>query len=140
MTTVLVVEFDDQLRGILYDILTADGRYDVVEVATEADGIAVLAAHREGMVVVVSNQHPDHHWTAAVFAQVVANADLATRNQYILLSSNPPSIPQDLQTCLDELCAPILPKPFHLEAFLTAVNDATERLAASHRRDVAQSA
>lgn len=131
MTAVLVLELDEAIRGNLHEILSTEDHFDVVEVQTNADAFACLAAPVEGMIVVCSNQHADHHLSTVFFARVMADADLATRHQYILLSTNVLAIPQELRVYLAQLGAPVLPKPFDLDAFLGCVCEAAKRLAAS---------
>lgn len=130
---VLIIEFDDCLRGVLHDALrTAAYDYAVTEVATETEALAVLARQTEGMVVVCSNQDADHHLSTAFFAAVVAEKRLATRHQYLLLSTNPAHIPDALHTYLAHLHAPILSKPFELDALLALVEEAAGRRAMTH--------
>src|SRR5258707_15780243 len=67
---------------------------------------------RDRLVVLCSNKHADHHLSASFFAHVAVDARLATQHQYILLSSNPATIPPALATHLTQLGAPVIPKPF----------------------------
>lgn len=130
---VLVIEFDESLRGVLHDALrTAAHDYAVTEVATETEALSVLANQTEGMVVVCSNHDADHHLTTAFFAAVVTDKRLATRHQYLLLSTNPALIPAVLHTHVARLHAPVLGKPFELDALLALVEEAAGRRAMTH--------
>ena len=127
---VLVIEFDESLRGVLHDALrTAAHDYAVTEVATGIEALAVLARQPESMVVVCSNQEADHHQSAAFFAAVIANKRLATRHQYLMLSTTPALIPDALHRHLASLHAAILSKPFELDALLALVEEAVARRA-----------
>ncbi len=127
---VLIVEFDESLRGVLHDALrTAARDYAVTEVATEIDALAVLARQTEGMVVVCSNREADHHRIAAFFAAVVADKRLAAQHQYLLLSTAPALIPDAVRTHLARLHAPFLSKPFELDALLALVEASAARRA-----------
>ncbi len=129
---VLIVEFDESLRGVLHDALrTAAHDYAVTEVATETEALAVLARQPPsvGMVVVCSNREADHQHCTAFFASVVADKRLAARHQYLLLSTNPAHISDTLHMHLAVLHAPILSKPFELDALLALVEAAAARRA-----------
>jgi hypothetical protein len=129
---VLVVEFDDAVRGTLRDVLGIAGeRYAVIEVETETEALAYLASPpaAEGMVVVCSNKFADHRLSAAFFSTVIADRRLARRHQYIMLSSSPEHLPGALRACLRQLHAPVLPKPFDVDDFLAAASSAADRLA-----------
>jgi hypothetical protein len=84
------------------------------------------------MVVVCSNRDADHHLSAAFFEQVAADERLASRHQYLMLSSTPAAIPPELQTHLAQLHAAILPKPFDLETLEAYVYEAAGQLAHTH--------
>jgi hypothetical protein len=88
-----------------------------------------LAACPDGVVVVCGNKEADHYLTAAFFAQVVADERLASRHQYLMLSTTPSSIPPEMQTYLAQLHAPILPKPFDIDILVARVRQAAARLA-----------
>lgn len=128
MAQVVVVEFDELLRGALHDILSLNGDYEVTEVADEAVALAYLAATPGGMVAVCSNRDADHHRSAAFFAVVAADERLATRHRYIMLSTSPERMPVGLQVDLARLRAAILGKPFDLDTLLATVRTAALRL------------
>jgi DNA-binding NarL/FixJ family response regulator len=133
-THILILEFDECVREVLHDLLSEVDHYDVVEVATEEEALAHLTAHPMGTVVICSNRDAGHQLSAAFFADVIAHPDWATRQQYLMLSTNPQGIPKQLRVHLVRLRTTILPKPFDMEVLLTAVRDAAERLAASQRQ------
>src|SRR5262249_55877643 len=110
MTEVLVVEFDEALRGTLDVVLTGVGHYAVTSVTTEAAALDSPATSPAGVVAVCSNSHPDHHLSTPFFAAVVADRRLAWRHQYLLLFTDPAKIPVALRAHLRRLHAPILPK------------------------------
>jgi CheY-like chemotaxis protein len=62
---VVVVEFDEELRTVLHDILTLDGHYPITAFSDETAALAYLAAAPERVIVVVSNRDV-HHTTMAV--------------------------------------------------------------------------
>ncbi len=133
MTQVVVLEFDEALRGVLHQMLTECDHYDVTEVTTVVEAVAELATARDdrtpGMVVICSNQDADHHLTAAFFATVAADERLRTQHQYVMLSTSPDRMPNELRTHLAEIAAPVLPKPFEMDALLASVSEAAARLA-----------
>jgi hypothetical protein len=128
VTQVVVLEFDEQLRGALHDVLTLYNHYAVTDLVEVTAGIDCLAATPGGMVVVVSNRDMDHHMSVAFFAAVAANEQIAQRHRYILLSTDPLRIPEGLQTHLAHLNARILVKPFDIDALLDAVRQAAASL------------
>jgi CheY-like chemotaxis protein len=128
MTHVLVVEFDEALRGTLDVVLSEVGHYTVMSVTTEAAALNYLAVCPEGVIAVCSNSHPDHHLSTAFFAAVVADKRLARWHRYILLSTDPAKIPSALRAHLRRLHAPILPKPFDVDVLLATVAQAARRL------------
>lgn len=130
---VLVVEFDggvrDSVRDSVRDVLAeAMGRYQVTSVSTTELALGFLARWPEGVVVVCSNRHADHHLTAAFFAAVAADAQIAARHQYILLSSDPSLIPTELYLRLRQLHASIVRKPVDVDILLATVSEAATRL------------
>lgn len=127
MTQVLVVELDASLRGSLHIIL-ADAGYDVIDAEGVESAVAMLASVPYPMLVVWSNAHADHHLTAAFFAHVVSDECLATRHQYILLSTSPSHLPDALRAHLVQLHVPVLGKPFDMDALLTVVQEVSARL------------
>jgi CheY-like chemotaxis protein len=129
MTQVVVVEFDEALRGTLRVVLSDEGHYEVTEVTTEEAALDYLADCPEGVVVVCSNTHADHHLSMAFFAAVAADKQLARQHQYLLLSTDPAKIPRALRMNLTRLHAPIVPKPFDVETLLATVAQAARRLA-----------
>jgi CheY-like chemotaxis protein len=131
MAPVLVVEYDDDVRDVLHDVL-ADAGCEVTEATTDAAALDFLAACPDGVVAVCSNKHADHHLSAAFFAQVVADERLASRHQYLMLSSTPSSIPPELQTHLEQLHAAILPKPFDMDILVAHVHEAAAQLALTY--------
>lgn len=80
------------------------------------------------MVVVCSNRDADHQLTTAFFARVAANVDQCRRHHYLLLSTNPATMPLALQASLAQLGTAVLPKPFDVDALLTGVREAAEQL------------
>ncbi len=128
MTRVLVVEFDEATRDTLHEMLAYAG-HDVVAATMDPASLTRLAACPDRLVVLCSNKHADHHLSASFFAHVAADARLVTQHQYILLSSNPATIPPALAAHLTQLQAPVIPKPFDMDALLAAVAMAAERLA-----------
>ena len=129
MTLVMVLEFDEELRGVLHEILTTADHYAVTELTTEDAALTYLAATPEGVVALCSNTDADHHLSTAFFAAVVADKRLRTRHRYLLLSTNPAGIPTPLRVDLKRLGAPILPKPFDLDVLLETVAKAARYLA-----------
>ena len=128
MTQVVVLEFDEQLRGALHDALTLYDRYFVTDLSEEMAGVQYLAATPAGVVVVVSNRDMDHHMSAAFFAAVAADEQLARRHRYILLSTDPTRMPDCLRAHLAQLNVTILAKPFDVDDLLAAVREATASL------------
>jgi hypothetical protein len=128
VTQVVVVEFDEALRGVLRDILTTIDHYAVTELTTEEAALTHLVAIPESVVALCSNTHADHHLSTAFFAAVVADKRLRMRHRYLLLSTNPARIPATLRVDLKQLGAPILSKPFDMDVLLATVAEAARRL------------
>jgi CheY-like chemotaxis protein len=130
MTQVVVVEFDEALRGVLQDILALDGLYDVTEVSEHTAAFTYRASASQGVIAICSNRDAHHKQCAAFFAAVAADELLATRHQYLMLSTNPREIPAGLQMNLRHLYRPIVTKPFAVDTLLVAVRAAVARLVA----------
>ena len=86
-------EFDEATRDTLHEMLAYAG-HDVVAATMDPASLTCLAAYPDRLVVLCSNKHADHHLSASFFAHVAVDARLATQHQYILLSSNPATIPR----------------------------------------------
>jgi len=131
LAPVLVVEFDGSVRDVLRDIFT-DAGYRVYAATTDAAAFDFLAQSPDGVIALCSNKDADHHLSAAFFAHVVADERLASRHQYLMLSTNRSLMPPDLQAHLAQLDATILPKPFDVDTLLARVRESAARLAPTH--------
>ncbi len=125
MPQVLVVDDDASIRDVVRLALEDEGY--VVRVA--ADGLAALAvlrASREPMVVLLDQMMP---WLAGeeVLAAATADADLAARHVFIMMTANAHMLSTACRMLLDRIGAPVLAKPFDVDALLALVAEAVAR-------------
>ena len=126
MVGVLIVDDDELIREVLADLLT-DAGYVVL---TAPDGIPALErlrTHPTGLVVLLDLMMPEMDGYA-LLQVVAAEAPLATRHVYILMSATIKTLPLRVVELLRQLHLSSLQKPFDFEEVLAAVEHAAHRL------------
>lgn len=125
--TVLVVDDDDAIRDVLRMVLE-DAGYSVEVAAEGMAALDLLRARPERRVVLLDLMMP-RLGGAGVLAAVAADDALRGRHVFAVMTALTRPIDGDLAQVLDGLAAPVLRKPFNLDAMLRAVDSLGERLA-----------
>jgi two-component system, response regulator, stage 0 sporulation protein F len=124
---VLVVDDDQDIRDTLVLLLREEG-YETFEAPDGQPALERLRQSQERMVVLLDMQMPGVDGLAVLEA-VAAQAQLATRHAYILVTAyGGRTMPLKMANLLVELNVPILPKPFDINTVLEAVHQAELRL------------
>ncbi len=131
MGTVLVIDDDRDIRGLLRYLLQEEG-WTVLEAADGREGLDRLRAAGEPLVALLDYRMP-HMDGLDVLRAVAANTVLATRHAYLLITANPSSLPPALPVLAGELGVPILGKPFDLDDLCGQIQRAHLGLAAATR-------
>ena len=125
-TSVLVVEDDEGTREVLGEAL-AEAGYTVYQAPDGKPALERLRTHPEGLVVVLDWWMPGRDGLQVVQA-VAAEAPLATRHSYILMTALGKTLPVPVVALLKQLGIPHGSKPFDLDDLLAAVAQAAARL------------
>jgi CheY-like chemotaxis protein len=126
-TAVCVVEDDDAIRETLRYLLEEEG-YRIVEAVNGLDALRLLQSAPERLVVLLDHKLPE--MDGCDLLDIVANdAALRERHAFILVTASPARAEQDCGETLEELGAPLLPKPFGIDEVMDAVADAIQRIA-----------
>ena len=128
MAQVLVVDDDQATRETLRVLLEDEG-YSVTEAACGHEALALLRACHEALVVLLDLHMPDGDGVWLLEA-VQADAELARRHRYLVMTALPPhaiDLPDGLCRLL---AAPLIEKPFDLEQIVEVVAQATQCLLA----------
>jgi CheY-like chemotaxis protein len=126
VTAVLVVDDDAAIHESLVWLLQDEG-YTVYEAPDGKPALDRLRDHTEGMVVLLDMNMPGVDGMAVLEA-VEAEAPLAARHAYLLMTASGRAAPQALVRALTRLHIPIVSKPFELEGLLAAISVAAERV------------
>ena len=132
--TVVVMDVDEAIRGVLGDLLEDSG-YAVVKVGNIYDAQTLSKAATEPMVLVIGNAEVPDDPGLQFFSEVAASP--TRRHAYIYLTTDTnlatttlPTLSQELE--LDQVLTSLqvqrLPKPFDLQPFLAAVDAASRWL------------
>lgn len=125
--SVLVVDDDDGIRATLVDLLLDEG-YTVHEAPDGRPALERLRQSAEPMVVLLDVQMPGLDGIA-MLETVAAYKDLASRHAYIVMTAyGSRTLPLKMANGLITLQAPILAKPFDIDAVVAAVRAAEHRL------------
>lgn len=140
MTRVLIVDDDDEIRLVLRFALEEAG-YAVEEAPDGPAAVAFLASSPDGMIVLLDNLMPGMDGTEVLATldgaggqvgdTVDAGTGRAERHAFILLTASPHRVLPALAARLARLQAPIIAKPFDLDAITEAVAQASARLSRS---------
>jgi CheY-like chemotaxis protein len=126
MARVLVVDDDGDIRDSLRWALE-DAGHEVSEAAGGAAALEMLWASPHPLVAVLDIIMPDQDGLAVLNA-VRDDPYLSTRHCYIVATASSPSrfnLPDEI-SCL--LAVPVIEKPFDLDDFLAAVEQAASKL------------
>jgi CheY-like chemotaxis protein len=126
MTHVLVVDDDQGIREVLTSTLQEEG-YVVSAVADGEAALTTLRAAPERMVVLLDYMLPARDGLSVLQA-VAAEATLAERHAYTLLTAQGRTIPHALAHLLAHLGIPLVRKPFDLDAIVAGVQYAAQRI------------
>lgn len=132
ISDVVVMHSNPPMRLLLRLLLTADG-YTVTEVSTYRAVLRHLYAAASPTAVVVGNLTYDYAAERAFFAHVAADAVLARRHRFVLLSTLPDWQPVALDASLRSLGVPVLRLPCGMLDLLTAVATVAGRKPAEDR-------
>jgi CheY-like chemotaxis protein len=128
MTWVLVVDDDNELRATLAFVLR-DAGYDVAEAPDGMIALDLLRATPHRMVVLLDLMMPKLGGEAVI--EIVADDPrLRARHQYLLMTANHRAVRPELRDLLVRLSAPVLQKPYDLDALLALVAASAARLTA----------
>lgn len=122
---VLIVEDDEDIRDLL-TIVLQDDHYPVFTASDGLPALARLRSHPQGFVVLLDLWLP-HMDGFALLQAVSADVSLSSRHAFILMTAAS-ALPLPLVHLLDLLHVASLPKPFDLDAVLSAVELAATRL------------
>ncbi len=124
-----VIEDNDDIREVLRQLLEGEG-YAVLEAADGPAGLDLLTKYPERMIVLVDHKLPA--LDGCDLLDIVAkDAALRARHAIIFVTASPRLAEQACGETLEELGAPLLPKPFDIDDVLDAVAEAAQRLAAA---------
>ncbi len=124
--TVCVIEDDDAVRDTLRMLLEEEG-YPVVEAADGLAGYRLLTETDQRLIAVVDHKMPQMDG-CDLLERIAQDAALRARHTYIMLSASPKRAEADCGDTLEELAAPLVPKPFSIDEVLDAVAEAAQRL------------
>ena len=122
---VLIVEDDEDICDLL-TILLQDDHYPVFTASDGLPALARLRSHPQGFVVLLDLWMPRMDGFALLQA-ISADVSLSSRHAFILMTAAS-ALPLPLVRLIDLLHVASLPKPFELEAVLSAVELAATRL------------
>lgn len=124
---VCVIEDDAGIRKALRHLLE-DEDYRVLEAHNGLDGLALLRGSPERLVVLLDHRLPEIGGCDLV--QIVAgDATLRERHAVIFVTASPRKAEEECGETLEELGAPLIPKPFHIDEVLEQVAQAAMRIA-----------
>jgi two-component system response regulator FlrC len=122
---VLIVEDDSSIRALLHAFLEEEG-YRVYEAPDGKQALERLRTHPEGLVVLLDLLMPADG--LATLQAVAAEAPLASRHAYILMTAAAPALPEQVRPLLQRLNVEALPKPFDLSKLGGVIQQAAHRL------------
>ena len=126
LPTVCVIEDDEALRDTLRMLLEGEG-YPVIEAADGLAGYRLLTEADQRLIAVVDHKMPRMDG-CDLLERMEQDATLRARHTYIMLSASPKHAEADCGETLEELGAPLVPKPFNIDEVLDAVTEAVQRL------------
>jgi CheY-like chemotaxis protein len=126
-TAVCVIEDDAAIRETLRALLEEEG-YRVEEAANGRAGLALLQASEDRLVVLLDHRLPE--MDGCDLLDIAAHDQvLRAQHVFILVTASPRRAEEDCGETLEELGAPLLPKPFSIDDLVDAVAEAARRIA-----------
>jgi len=119
MVKVLVVDDEEPIREALRDLLEDEG-YDVEEAADGREALAALERSFAPCVVLLDLVMP-HMDGLEVLRRVAADPALVRRHSYLVLTARHNVAGTEARALLDAVGAPVIEKPFDIEALAEAV-------------------
>lgn len=123
---VLIVDDDEAIRDSLRLVLE-DAGYATRDAADGETALACLREAGPGMIVLLDLIMPGLDGEE-LLAVIAGDACLSTRHAYILMTAAHQRLTPDVTSTLARISAPILEKPFDLDALLSLVAQAAARL------------
>ena len=127
MTCVGVIESDAAIRQVVR-LLFEDAGYAIVEANDGLSGLALLRNCVEPLVAVIDHRLPRLDG-CDLLDLVRTDETLRQRHAYVFMTTDPRGAVDDCGEALEELAVPLLPKPFHIDELVAAVQAAEQRLA-----------
>jgi CheY-like chemotaxis protein len=125
---VLVVDDDPSLRRLVREILSLEGR-DIAEAQHGGIALEQLRAAHAGMVVLLGLMMPEVDGEAVLEA-LAADEALAARHAFVMVTAAlPRALDGRVAELLGQLSIPLVSKPFSVTRILSAVENASRRLA-----------
>ncbi|MGH2517574.1 MAG: response regulator [Ktedonobacterales bacterium] len=126
VTRVLVVDDDQEIRESLRLMLEGEG-YQVREARDGVAALDILSSSTLPLVVLLDLRMPRLDGEGVLRA-VVRDSYLATSHAYLLLTADSLAVSSALAAILAQLRAPMVAKPFDLDALLDIVHQLACRL------------
>jgi two-component system, chemotaxis family, chemotaxis protein CheY len=128
MSVVLVVEDDVEIRATLRMALEDDS-HTVLEARNGMDALAELRSHQSPMVVLLDLLLPLLSGED-ILKSAAADAELANRHAFILLTAADQSFKPTFTAVLKQLQVPVVRKPFDLDNLFDVIAQAARRVGA----------
>lgn len=125
-TWVLVVEDDEGTRAVIGSALE-DAGYVVAEASDGLGALEVLKVSPYSMVVLLDYWMPRVGGEKVIEA-VMADATLAARHRFVLVTATPEILPPNFARQLAALDVPVVAKPFDMDTLLNTVLKVAARL------------
>lgn len=123
---VLIVDDDQGIRETVRLVLE-DAGHIVVEAADGDKALKLLRESAEGMVVLLDLIMPGTNGEE-LLALVAGDCTLSARHAYILMTAAQRQLTPAVEALAASISAPILHKPFDIDALLDSVSAAVQRL------------
>jgi CheY-like chemotaxis protein len=130
-TYALIVDDDEAIRETLATLLANEG-YAVLEARDGVEALALLRVFPHALVVLLDLWMPRLSGEG-VLAAVAADADLASRLAFVMVTARIAAGSPELQRLLAALAVPVIHKPFDIDVLLSAVAVAARRLPSDGR-------
>jgi hypothetical protein len=112
---------------MLLCLALADDGYRVTEVPAYLAALGHLRAAAEPMVLVSGNCQMDHHAEGEFFGHLMAEPELAQRHRFVLLSTIPELLSDDVDATLRAMDVTVVPLPCRIPDLLVTVAQVAER-------------
>ncbi|MBF6590131.1 MAG: response regulator [Ktedonobacterales bacterium] len=125
---VLVVDDDEGIRQTLRLVLE-DAGYTITEAASGGAALDALRASADPLLVLLDYLMPGMDG-GGVLRLIAADAPLAARHAYVLITASPQMLPPELVRLTKRLAITVLPKPFDMDVLLRTVEVAISTISA----------